>query len=62
MYARTSLFHKEGLMREENYTRVAGHERSDCPFPERVAGHERSDCPFPEESLHNTEEKEEISS
>ena len=35
-------------MREENYTRVAGQERSDCPFPE--------------ESLHNTEEKEEISS
>ena len=33
-------------MREENYTRVAGQERSDCPFPE--------------ESLYNTEEKEEI--
>ena len=35
-------------MREENYTRVAGQERSDCPFLK--------------ESLHNTEEKEEISS
>ena len=33
-------------MREENYTRVAGQERSDCPFPE--------------ESLYNTEEKEDI--